>query len=291
MDVVLLSAALYELPPSQRASAIVHEGTTDLGLWRPPGPDRELLHAYGETLPRVLDKERAQLPGGALALGQALRLHPGKLRCDYLIWVAGRLPHAQRDSSPPPSPGIVERLVESALALACEHGSLRVAFGPLGAGPGATDVADRLAAVVRGADAYRTACLQRGSALPIEEVLVCSPSVAEVAKARRATARLAKEPGPVRPLPRVEAPRAARSASTGTARTARARGRRLDSGELSAARARALPYDRNGVYGAGDWFVHPVFGVGKVQEVLGPERMVTVLFEDGEERRLIHARG
>jgi hypothetical protein len=44
------------------------------------------------------------------------------------------------------------------------------------------------------------------------------------------------------------------------------------------------------MYLTGEWFTHPSFGTGQVQTVLGPERMVTALFEDGEERRLIHAR-
>jgi hypothetical protein len=52
----------------------------------------------------------------------------------------------------------------------------------------------------------------------------------------------------------------------------------------------AAPYDRTHAYYSGEWFIHPSFGAGQVQAVFGPERMFTALFEDGEERRLIHAR-
>jgi O-acetyl-ADP-ribose deacetylase (regulator of RNase III) len=294
VDVVLISAAVFELPPSQRAGAIVYDGTTDLGLWRPRGPDRDLLDAYGESLPAALAKERAQLTGGRLAVGQALRLHPGKLRCDYLIWVGSRPPHSETETAAAPSLESIEGLVRSALVLAAKHGTLRVAFGALGAGPGAADAAERMAAVVRGADAFRASCLQQGSALPIEEVLVCSTHVADVAKARRATARMAKEPAPSRPLPsatrsdRPSAPRAPRGPTPSASR--RGRARRLDPAEVASARVRAAPYDRGRAYATGDWFIHPAFGAGQVQAVFGPERMISALFEDGEERRMIHAR-
>ena len=48
-------------------------------------------------------------------------------------------------------------------------------------------------------------------------------------------------------------------------------------------------YDRSRTYSEGEFFIHPVFGVGQVQTVK-PERMVVVLFENGEERTMIHAR-
>ncbi len=291
MDLVLLSAALYELPASQRAGAIVYDGTIDLGLWRPPGPDRELLAVYGDGLTAALAKERAQLSGGRLALGQAIRLHPGKLRCDYLIWVGSRPPHAQTAPAPAPTLETIEQCVRGALALAAKHGTLRVAFGALGAGPGAAEASERIVSAVRAADSFRAACLQQGSAVAVEEVLVCAPNVADVAKARRATARLTREPAAARPLPAAAAPqrRTAPSAPRTGGRHVRGK-RKLDPVELAAARVRAAPYDRSHAYHAGEWFLHPTFGAGQVQAVLGPERMVTALFEDGEERRLIHAR-
>ena len=290
VDLVLNPASVFELSPSQRAGAIVYDGTIDLELWRPPGPDRDLLHAYGESLNSVLAKERATLPDGRLQIGQALRLHPGKLRCDYLIWVGSRESHGDTEPAPAPNLQVIERLAQSALALSCKHGTSRVAFGALGAGRDAPDTAERLAAIVRGADAFRAERLRQGHAVPVEEVLVCAPSSADVARARRLTARLAKQPPPPRVVSSApaSAPRTQRARSTGHAR--RGRARRLDPIELADARVRAAPYDRARVYSEGEWFVHPTFGAGQVQSVLGPERMLTALFEDGEERRLIHAR-
>src|SRR5262249_46516338 len=156
--------------------------------------DRDLLHAYGDSLTSVLAKERSQLARGKLEVGQALRVHPGKLRCDYLIWVASRGPHGETEPARAPALSEIEVLTRAALELACKHGTLRVAFGPLGAGRDAADAAERLAAVVRGADAFRAQRMQEGKSVPVEEVLVCAASAADVAKARRLTARLAKPP-------------------------------------------------------------------------------------------------
>jgi hypothetical protein len=292
VDVVLINASVFSLPASQRAGAIVYDGTIDLGLWRPPGPDRDLLHAYGDTLPGVLNKERALLSTGALAPGQAIRLHPGKLRCDYVIWVGARPPHGDAEPAAAPPPANLEQLAVAALSLASKHDTSRVAFGVLGAGREQGEPADRMAALVRGAHAFRARCLQECISTPIEEVVICSPSAADLAKARRLTARLTKT-APVEPLRTASAP--ARRAESSAARSVssanrRGRSRKLDPDEVARARARAEPYDRSRSYHEGDWFVHPTFGAGQVQLVLGPERMVTALFEDGEERRLIHAR-
>jgi O-acetyl-ADP-ribose deacetylase (regulator of RNase III) len=297
VDLVLNPASVFELPPSQRAGAIVYDGTADLGVWRPPGPDRDLLHAYGDSLSSALAKERAQLRGGTLKVGQAIRLHPGKLRCDYLIWVASRAAHGDTEPAPAPALSEIEALTQAALELACKHGTLRVAFGPLGAGRDAADAAERLAAIVRGADAFRAQRMQQGKSVPVEEVLVCAASAADVAKARRLTARLAKAPSAA---PVVSASLNARS-ETHTPRTPNAvqspsaprrssKARKLDPAEIATARVRAAPYDRGRAYFEGEWFIHPTFGAGQVQSVLGPERMVLALFEDGEERRLIHDR-
>jgi O-acetyl-ADP-ribose deacetylase (regulator of RNase III) len=296
VDLVLNPASVFELPPSQRAGAIVYDGTADLGVWRPPGPDRDLLHAYGDSLSGALAKERAQLRGGELKVGQAIRLHPGKLRCDYLIWVASRDAHGETEPARAPELSEIEALAQAALELACKHGTLRVAFGPLGAGRDAADPAERLAAVVRGADAFRAQRLKQGKAVPVEEVLVCAASAADVAKARRLTARLAKAPtaAPVMSSSiNARSERAPRSPSAPRAPSAPRRSskaRKLDPAEIATARVRAAPYDRSRAYFEGEWFIHPTFGAGQVQSVLGPERMVLALFEDGEERRLIHDR-
>ena len=291
VEVVLVNASVLALPPSQRAAAIVYDGTEDLELWRPPGPDRELLQAYGENLGSVLDKERAQLPRRRLKHGAALRVHPGKLRCDYLIWVAGRPEHG--DDEPAPAPGLdaLPGLVTHALDLAAKHGTLRVAFGALGAGRGAAEAAERMAATVRATQAYAERCLARGEATPIEEVLICAPSAADVAKAKRLTARLARHasPEPVRTAPASSArPSAPRTPSTPS--SARRGKPKLDPNQLALARSHAGPYDRTQTYATADWLMHPTFGPGQVQLVQGPERMITVLFADGQERKLIHQR-
>ena len=196
VDVVLVNASVLALPPSQRAGALVYDGTDDLTLWRPPGLDREFLHAFGDALQAVLDRERAELPDGKLELASAVRLHPGKLRCDYVIWVAGRPPHGDHEPAPAPAATALPALVRGALELAAKHDTARVAFGPLGGGGGAGDASERMAAVVRAAQRYAEDCLARGAATPIEEVLVCAPSAADVAKAKRLTAQLARHAAP-----------------------------------------------------------------------------------------------
>jgi hypothetical protein len=296
VDIVLVNASVYGLPTSRRAGAIVYDGPTDLDLWRPPGPDRDLLHVYGDSLTNSLDRERKELPGRTLTIGQALRVHAGKLHCDYMIWVASRPPHGDEEPAPAPSAASLETVAQNALELAHKHHTTRVAFGVLGAGPGAGEPGDRLAALVRGAHAFRASLQASGRASSIEEVLVCSPSAADIAKARRATERMAKQDVvPIAARPQTAAPRT-RSASGSGSRAASATGsgtraprgrKRLDPNRIEQARASAAPYNRSHGYVVGEMFIHPKFGVGEVQTVLRAENMVMVLFEDGEERRLL----
>jgi hypothetical protein len=121
---------------------------------------------------------------------------------------------------------------------------------------------------------------------------VCDPSSVNVSKAKRMVERLAKA-GYAEPAPApAAAPRAARSASStrSPGDPPRKRGApRLKPEDIAAARARSPTYDRSHTYIEGNFFIHPVFGVGQVQ-VVKPERMVVVLFENGEERTMIHAR-
>jgi O-acetyl-ADP-ribose deacetylase (regulator of RNase III) len=289
VEIVLIHASVYSLPASQRAEAIVYDGALDLDLWRPLGPDRDLLDAYGDSLQAALTKERAQLPGRRLEKGQAIRIHPGKLRADFLIWVASRQPHEDTEAAAAPSIAEIESYVESALRLASKHAAVRVGFGSFGAGPGAAEPAERMAAIVRGADAYRKACLRDGASQAIEEVFICSPKQAELASARRLTAKLAKQASMVPPAA-AATPRATTARPRASSAPRKPKVRKLDAEEVASARIQAAPYDRTHAYYSGEWFVHPAFGAGQVQAVFGPERMFTALFEDGEERRLIHAR-
>jgi hypothetical protein len=291
VDILLLQASVLHLPSSKRASAIVYDGTTDLGLWRPPGPDRELNDAYGDELRAVLDKERKRLPGHTLPEDGILRLHPGKLHCDFLIWVASRPPHGDTEAAAAPDVDDVHDMARRVIEFVAQHDVVRVAFPALGKGRGEGLIADRMAAIVRAVSEYKEACFKDERPTHIEEVIVCDPSSANVAKAKRMVERLARagyaEPPPTPATP--ARPRTTAAARTGTS-PARKRGApRLKPDDIAAARARSPMYDRAHIYTEGEFFIHPTFGVGQVT-VVKPERMVVVLFETGEERTMIHGR-
>jgi hypothetical protein len=293
VDILLLQASVLNLPSSKRASALVYDGTVDLGLWRPPGPDRDLSDAYGDELRGVLDKERKRLPGQKLPPNGVLRLHPGKLHCDFLIWVGGRPEHGDTEASAAPSVEDISEMTRQVIEFVAQHDVVRVAFPALGKGRGEAPVVDRMVAIVKAVAAYKEACFAAERPTHIEEVIVCDPSSVNVSKAKRLVEKLAKA-GYAEPTP----PPAAASSSTRAPRTAskkpeggaRKRGApRLNPDDVIAARTRAPAYDRGHHYGEGDFFIHPTFGVGQVKIVM-PERMVVVLFEDGQERKMIHAR-
>jgi len=291
MDILLTQAAVLNLMTSRRAGAIVFDGPTDLNLWRPPGPERSFAEAYGPQLNDALDKERRRLEGRPLALGELLRLHPGKLHCDFVIWVATRPPHDVTTQSAAPSLEVVSAAVRSALDYAAERNVVRIAFGPLGAGPGEVDAAERLAAIVRAAHEYKEACTSTGRGLAIEEVQVCHPSSAVITQAQRMVQRMAKAARPESTTTKTEPATAVRKkAAKPRTSTRTPRGpAKLTQDEISHARSSAPPYDRTQSYLASQWFVHATFGVGRVDEV-HDEKMITVRFEDGQQRKLIHGR-
>jgi O-acetyl-ADP-ribose deacetylase (regulator of RNase III) len=300
VDILLLQASVLNLPSGKRASALVYDGTIDLGLWRPPGPDRDLWEAYGEELRAVLDKERKRLPGHELPLNGVLRLHPGKLHCDFMVWVGGRPSHGDTEASPAPSIEAIGEMTRKVMEFVAQHDVVRVAFPALGKGRGEAPVADRLAAIVKAVAAYKEACLQAGRPAHIEEVVVCDPSSANVAKAKRSVEKLARagyaEPPPAPPSASSSSSASsqrARSSSSTASRTTTGRTRgapKLNPELVAQARTRAPTYDRSHVYIEGNFFIHPTFGVGQVKMVKVPERMVVVLFEDGHERTMIHSR-
>lgn len=273
---------------------IVYDGTQDLGLWRPPGPDRELWDAYGDDLRAVLDKEKKRLPNGELPIGGVLRLHPGKLHCDFLLWVATRKPHGQTEPAGAPSLSEVENAARRAIEFVAEHDVVRVAFSALGAGKGEAPASERMGAVVRAVAAYKEACFAAERPTHIEEVIICDPSGENIAKARRLAPKLSKTAYVPFPPPTAAAAapreRAARTVSATGAKTPARRGQpKLRAEDVAAARARAHPYDRTRCYTAGAWLIHPVFGVGQVQ-LVKPDRMIAVLFENGDDKTLIHDR-
>ncbi len=275
---------------SRRAGAIVLDGPTDLNLWRPPGPERDFAEAYGPQLPDVLDKERRRLEGRALAIGEIVRLHPGKLHCDFVIWVATRPPHAHTKQASAPTLDIIFKAVKDALAFAAERNVVRIAFGPLGAGPGEVDAAERLATIVRAAHEYKEECTSAGRRLALEEVQVCHPSGAMISQAQRMVQRMAKAARPeATPSTKAEPARKAAGSAKKPPATRGTRVTKLSADEISHARTVAPPYDRTRSYLASQWVIHPTFGVGRVEEVVD-SGMINVRFEDGQTRKLIHGR-
>jgi len=289
MDILLLQASAHELPTSRRVGVVVHDGATDARPWPGPGPDRELLGAYGPELGEALARERDKTAGAVLPIGGLLRLHPGRLHCDFFLWAATRAPEEEGRQAKAPDRATLEATVAAALDFAAERNVIRIAFPALGAGPDALPDADRLAIVARACHAWHEQRYAAGRASGIEEVLICDPRLGVVAAARRALAGVVKAPPP-EPRPAAPPRAATKPKPTGTrAKGASTRKPRLDEAELGHARATARPWDRTTRYAAGDWFVHAKFGVGRVMEIAA-DGYATILFEDGEIRRLIHAR-
>ncbi len=292
MDILLVQAKPFSLPTSRRVGVIVHDGTTDLRIWPGPGPDRDLSEAYGPDLGRVLDAERARA-GGAIPVGQLLRLHPGRLHCDFLLWIATRPPETKGYQAPAPDRDVIAAAVRTAIDFASERNVIRMAMGALGAGPSAMDDTERLALVARTAAVHAEDRSGRGLPSQIEEVLVCDERLSVVTGARRMVGSLAKTPPPEKPLPGAAPARRVASGSSAQkpkAPSGGARGKhRLDDMEIARARATARPWDRGVRYSTGQWFVHVKFGAGRVEEVT-PDGFIVCLFEDGETRKLIHAR-
>jgi hypothetical protein len=291
VDIHLVQASAYDLPTSRRVGVVAHDGATDTRLWPGPGPDRDLLQAYGPDLQTALDRERASTVGGDLAIGSLLRLTPGRLHCDFFLWVATRPPEKEGRQAPAPDKSTLEAAVRTILDFVAERHVIRVALPALGAGPGAIEDAERLAAIARASNAWHEQRFASGKASGIEEVLVCDPRLSVVTNARRMVSSLVKPaPAEQRGVPSSAPTVKAKAATRGKgSRSSAPRKPRLDEAELGHARATAKPWDRQVRYGAGDWFVHAKFGVGRVNE-LTHDGYIVVLFEDGEIRKLVHAR-
>lgn len=286
MDVLLFNSSVFDIPSSRRVGAVVHDGASDLRLWPGPGWDRELNEAYGGDLQRALDAERRALGKDELELTEVLRVHPGRLHCDMLAWVATRPSEPGSQRQPAPDAALLERAVLSVLEFVATRSVERIAFPALGQGPGELPAAERLAIVVRAAHAYQERCFASGKAPVVEEVLVCEPSPAAVSQARRLVRDLAgaAAPEPARPA---EPKREGRRRVAGASKPRLKKG--LDPDEVSRRRITAEPYDRSRDYTIGDWFTHPKFGAGRVEQVT-QEGHIEVLFEDGEKRKMVHRR-
>lgn len=293
MDILLVQGSVYELPTSRRVGVIVHDGTTDLRLWPGPGPDRELLNAYGPDLQRVLDAERTRTGGAPLPEGTLLRLHPGRLHCDFLLWFCSRGPESKGFQAPAPGADAIAKMVVEAIDFAGERNAIRIAFPALGAGPEAIEDSERLAAIARAAATQEEQRVQKGLPSRMEEVLICDPRMSIVTAARKRAGALAKAPPADKPVAADAAAKPAKKRATtasGKPRKTSTRGKpKLDEADIAKARASSKPWDRTSRYQVGSWFVHAKFGVGRVEE-LTPEGFIVVLFEDAEQRKLIHMR-
>lgn len=295
MDVLLVHSSVFDLPSSQRVGAIVYDGAADLRLWPGPGTDRDLLEAYGPDLKKVLDTQRGMVEGGVLPLGSVVWLHPGRLHCDMLLWIATRPPEPGVSRQPPPDAAGIRDAVEKALDFVAPRHVLRVAFPALGAGPGEVDRAERLVTIVEAAHAWSERRFASRQAIGVEDVLVCEPLGAVLSAVRKRVANLARTAAMPAPAPAEEreprrrAPSAPRASGGGASRARGPVKRRLDPDEVARVRPFAEKYDMKRTYAGGDWFVHPKFGIGRVEQVT-PEGAVSVLFEDGEQRKMVHGR-
>jgi O-acetyl-ADP-ribose deacetylase (regulator of RNase III) len=294
MDIFWANAGVHSLPSSQRVEVLVHDGASDLRLWPGPGPDRNLLDAYGPGLRDALEKQREK-SGGNLQVGDVVRLHPGKLHCNYLLWAVTRGPERDAQQADAPNLPILEQVVLKCLEIAANNNSVSIGFGALGDGPKAVAPEERLAAVVRAAHRYH----ETTRAARIEIVRVCDPRSGVTAAARRMVGRLAQSAP--EPPPSVREALAGSSASTpkkpaavSKPRSASgASGKRrlpetLDPADIAQKRVTSVPYDRGQRYREGDWFVHPRFGVGQVKRA-NPEGSIDVLFEDGSTKKMLHS--
>jgi len=290
MEVELLNTTVFDIPPARRVGAIVHDGASDLRLWPGPGADRALGQAYGPDLARVLDERRKQLGVDALALGEVTRIYPGRLHCDFLVWVATRGPEPGAERQPAPSADLRAKAVREALAFAAERDVARVAFCALGDGPGAAPADERLALVVQTVHAYQEWCFAEGRPPVVEEVLVCERDPAIVRETRRRLVGLLRPAAPPPPAAPDRSPASGRRRAAGSpARTRRKSSPpTLDPTEVARARSSAEAYDRARTYEAGQWLLHPRFGVGCVLRIT-PEQHLDVLFEDGAQRKMLHA--
>ena len=295
MDISLVRASIYDLPSRQRLDALVYDGSSDLQLWPGRGADFDLDERFGGRLQEALDAEVRQLPGKLLPLFEVVRVARGRLHCDFLAWVATRPPQSGTRPEPAPDAKGINRAVKAALHFASTRHVKRIGFGALGAGPGELPPAERLIEIIRAAHEYEEQCAQSGHATGVEEVLVCETLGSTYQKVAAAVRDMAKIKNLVAQAP---AARSAGVAKRGTSesgpgrKVATRKGQKLAAPEVDAHRHRATPYSPRTRFTAGDWVSHTRFGIGRVEEVSPGEstEQARVLFEDGVERRLVHAR-
>lgn len=295
MDISLVRASIYDLPSRQRLDALVYDGSSDMQLWPGRGADFDLDERFGGTLQAALDAEVRQLPDRTLPLYEVVRVARGRLHCDFLAWVATRPPQTGTRPEPAPDAAGIAKAVKAALHFASSRHVKRIGFGALGAGPGELPTAERLITIIRAAHEYEEECAASGMSTGIEEVLVCETLGSVYQKVAAAVRDLAKIDNIVAQPASVRAATIKRDSarSSGPPRKATTRkGQKLSAQEVDAHRHSAPAYSPRIRFNAGDWLNHARFGIGRVEEVSPGEstEQARVLFEDGVERRLVHAR-
>ncbi|MEZ4253550.1 MAG: hypothetical protein R3B99_35520 [Polyangiales bacterium] len=192
MEVTLVHRSVYALPSNQRVGCIVYDGAADMQLWPGPGPDLELTEHYGETLQRSLDTELRQVEGRLLPIPTVVRVHPGRLHCNFLAWVATRPPEPGTDRAPAPTAQVLQQAVLGPFVSRRFIASERIAFPAIGNGPGEPRAPNELALIVQRTPEYE--CTKAGRAPVVEEVLVCEsgPAFREAKTRRSRTSRVPK---------------------------------------------------------------------------------------------------
>lgn len=286
MDVTLRKSSLYELPSTLRVGAIVHDGAVDLQLLAGPGPDKDLTQAFGPDLQKALDTEIKLVPGKALPHLGCIRIARGRLHCDFLLWVGTRAAEVDGTPAPAPDAETIRVAVIRALEFVAQRSVEKVAFTAMGAGPGELDRVERLVQMAKGAHAYHDACAREGKSPVVEEVFLCEPDPRVYAAAGARLKGSARLSAPVAPKKEEREPRA--KAGGSSAKGSR-KAKSLPEEEVARRRVGTPPFSIKKTYGNGEWMLHPRFGVGRVEAVLA-EGAIMVLFEDGENRKMAHAR-
>ncbi|MEO0325011.1 MAG: hypothetical protein AAF447_18760 [Myxococcota bacterium] len=284
MDVTLVNRSVFDLPSKQRVGAIVYDGASDMQIWPGPGPDKELLEHYGEDLQRALDAELKQTGADALDKGAVIRVHPGRLHCNFLAWVATRDPEPGTERASAPGEDAIKEAVIAALEFAAERSVERIAFPPLGTGTDELAPADRLAIIVEAAEVYQAKRTEAGEPPVVEEVLVCEANGPAFRAAKKAVQGKAKVQGP----PEKAAKKKATKKRT-TRKKASTAKPKVTAEEVASYKAGAAVYSPKSSYVTGDFLNHTKFGFGKVLEVPMPDR-ISVVFEDGAVKTLLHGR-
>ncbi len=294
MEVTLVQRSIYDLPSKRRVGAIVFDGAADMQLWPGPGPERELQEHYGDGLQRALDNELRQVEGQKLPIGAVIRVHPGRLHCNFLAWIASRSPEPGTTRSPAPPAEVLREGVLAALRFAAERSVEKIAFPALGAGPNELGRPERLALIVEAAHAYQAECKKAGRSPIVEEVFVCEPAgpIFREAKRRIGDEATAEEKQ-LRPREQADKKQRRRrlASKTGSKKSSKARSRKpkLTAEEALKARDTGLTYSMRTTFAEGDLFMHKKFGAGKVVGLPAPGQILCV-FEDGSERKLVHGR-